>query len=93
VRIALSVSLSLVKYIFSAASSDIPPSCAAAGRFVYFTAGSENLHRVEEVTAGQRFVMSMWFTCDKRKEFDTFLDGKPHAAYKRGRSGKKQGSL
>lgn len=27
--------------------------------------------------------MSMWYTCDPAKEFSTFLDGKPHSAYKR----------
>ena len=43
----------------------------------------ENLHQVQKVTAGERFVMSMWFTCDESKEFETFLDGKAHAAYKR----------
>jgi predicted RNase H-like nuclease len=36
---------------------------------------------VERVTSGQRFVLSFWFTCDKRREFDIFLDGKAHVAF------------
>ena len=33
------------------------------GRLVTFTAGHENLHRVERVTRGERFVLALWFTC------------------------------
>jgi len=32
------------------------------GRLVSFTAGPENLHRVDRVTSGLRFALSMWFT-------------------------------
>jgi hypothetical protein len=52
------------------------------GRFLMFTSGMENLHEVEQVQSGERFVMSMWFTCDKRREFETFLDGKAHNKFK-----------
>ena len=41
-----------------------------SGRLVLFTSGSENLHQVKRVTRGTRFVMSMWFTCNKNKEFN-----------------------
>ena len=51
------------------------------GRVVVFTAGEENMHRVERVTSGERFVLSFWFTCDQRKEFQIFLDGKMHLAF------------
>ena len=34
-----------------------------AGRLVAFSSGLENLHRVREVTRGERFVLAMWFTC------------------------------
>lgn len=54
------------------------------GRFAYFSSGRENPHRVERVTAGTRFVMSMWFTCDERREFKTFLDGKVHRRFGEG---------
>lgn len=50
-------------------------------RFVYFSSGRENPHRVEKVTSGTRYVMSMWFTCNKEREFGTFLDGKAHNTY------------
>ena len=30
--------------------------------------------------------MSMWYTCDRNKEFSTFLDGKPHASYRRAKA-------
>eukprot|EP00501_MAST-03F_sp_TOSAG23-6_P002385 GSMAST32.ASY1.ANO1.2491.1 assembled CDS len=39
------------------------------GRLVTFTSGLENLHRVREVTRGTRFVLAMWFTCDKSREY------------------------
>ena len=41
---------------------------------------------MEQVTSGERMVMSMWFTCDKRKEFEKFLDGKAHKTFKAGRA-------
>ena len=52
-----------------------------AGRVVIFTAGHENTHYVERVTSGQRFVLSFWFTCDPKREFEIFLDGKAHTTF------------
>lgn len=51
------------------------------GRAVVFTSGPENPHFVERVTAGERFVLSFWFTCDPAKEFQIFLDGKAHTTF------------
>ncbi|CAM9652480.1 unnamed protein product [Pylaiella littoralis] len=56
----------------------------APGLLLAFTAGMENPHRAHKVTAGARFVLSFWFTCDKRKEFSTFLDGKVHRRFEGG---------
>ena len=56
----------------------------APGRFVAFTAGQENVHHVAKVTAGERFVLSMWFTCDARRRFKAFLDGEEHRTFERG---------
>lgn len=39
-----------------------------AGRLVTFSSGSENLHRVNKVTRGQRLVLAMWFTCSAEHE-------------------------
>ncbi|TYZ57511.1 hypothetical protein PybrP1_004354 [[Pythium] brassicae (nom. inval.)] len=55
----------------------------ARGRLMMFTAGKENLHQVRQVATGERFVMSMWFSCDARKQFRNFLDGKMHQHFKR----------
>ena len=55
----------------------------APGRFVAFSAGAENVHRVARVTGGERFVLSMWFSCDERRKFRNFLDGKVHRAFER----------
>lgn len=54
-----------------------------AGRVVIFTAGHENTHYVQQVTSGQRYVLSFWFTCDAHKEFEIFLDGKAHISFTR----------
>ena len=35
------------------------------------------------VEKGTRYVLSFWFTCDKRMRFKTFLDGKVHKEYER----------
>ena len=51
------------------------------GRFLMFTSGVESPHTVMRVETGVRYVMSMWFTCDKRYEFKKFLDGKVHKKY------------
>lgn len=34
----------------------------AAGTLLVYTADEGNVHRVEEVTAGQRLTLTMWFT-------------------------------
>jgi hypothetical protein len=52
-----------------------------AGRVAIFTAGHENTHYVERVQSGQRFVLSFWFTCDSKREFEIFLDGKAHTTF------------
>jgi len=49
-----------------------------SGRVLLFTAGPENPHRVEQVTSGERFVLSFWFTCNMDRQFEIFLDGKAH---------------
>merc|ERR1711860_29877 len=36
------------------------------GRFLSFTAGSENLHQVRRVTKGTRFVLASWYTLSKK---------------------------
>ncbi|RLN65451.1 hypothetical protein BBP00_00002848 [Phytophthora kernoviae] len=55
----------------------------ARGRLMMFTAGKENLHVVRKVETGTRYVLSLWFSCDERKEFENFLDGEMHKHYKR----------
>ena len=51
------------------------------GRVVIFSSGHENIHRVEPVETGQRFVLSFWFTCNSQKQFEIFLDGQSHIAF------------
>ena len=53
----------------------------AAGRFVAFTSGLDSIHRVGKVKSGERYVLSMWFTCNEKKQFKTFLDGKEHREF------------
>jgi hypothetical protein len=48
------------------------------GRFITFASGRENPHRFKQVSAGTRYVFSMWFSCDPTKAFKTFLDGEAH---------------
>ncbi|TDH67701.1 hypothetical protein CCR75_008325 [Bremia lactucae] len=55
----------------------------ARGRLVIFTAGSENLHVVRKVETGTRYALSLWFSCDERKEFQNFLDGTMHKHFRR----------
>ena len=43
-----------------------------AGRLVAFSSGLENLHRVREVTRGERFVLAMWFTCSAEHAYNDF---------------------
>lgn len=52
-----------------------------AGRMAIFSSGPENPHYVEPVLSGGRYVLSFWFTCDEKKEFEIFLDGKAHVAF------------
>lgn len=52
-----------------------------AGRTLIFTSSLENIHFVERVSKGERFVLSFWFTCDPQKEFEIFLDGKSHVSF------------
>jgi predicted 2-oxoglutarate/Fe(II)-dependent dioxygenase YbiX len=51
------------------------------GRIAIFSSGAENSHRVEKVISGERFVLSFWFTCDKSREFEIFLDGNAHLRF------------
>eukprot|EP00937_MAST-01D_sp_MAST-1D-sp2_P003635 g3635.t1 len=53
----------------------------ARGRLVIFSSGRENVHRVARVDSGERLTMSIWFTCDKRRRFKNFLDGKMHLTF------------
>lgn len=55
----------------------------ARGRLMMFTSAKENFHQVRKVETGTRYVMSMWFTCDERRHFKNFLDGKMHVHFKR----------
>jgi predicted RNase H-like nuclease len=72
-------------------SSDEPSEVVEPlpGRVVIFSSGAENTHRVERVTAGERFVLAFWFTCDVSREFEIFLDGSAHLEF----SGKIRGQL
>eukprot|EP00811_Abedinium_folium_P034927 NODE_7766_length_1552_cov_4.470175.p1 GENE.NODE_7766_length_1552_cov_4.470175~~NODE_7766_length_1552_cov_4.470175.p1 ORF type:complete len:345 (+),score=88.80 NODE_7766_length_1552_cov_4.470175:111-1145(+) len=50
----------------------------AAGRLITFGSGYENSHGVTRVETGTRYVLSFWFTCDRRREVAKFLDGRAH---------------
>ena len=50
-------------------------------RLVLFSSGLENIHQVQPVLSGTRIVLSLWFTCDEKKEFINFLDGNIHNQY------------
>lgn len=52
-----------------------------AGRLLTFSAGAENWHRVERVGAGERYVLSLWFTCDATKRFRPRYDGRAHSRF------------
>jgi hypothetical protein len=58
-----------------------------AGRLLVFTSGPENAHQVRRVEAGRRITFSMWFTCDREREFATFLDGRAHLHFAKARTG------
>ena len=51
------------------------------GRVALFTSGPENPHNVERLTGGLRYTLSFWFTCDVKKAFEIFLDGKAHLTF------------
>lgn len=51
------------------------------GRVAMFSSNRENIHQVERVTKGERYCLSFWFTCEKEKEFQIFLDGKAHLTF------------
>eukprot|EP00878_Enallax_costatus_P047130 GHUV01057534.1.p1 GENE.GHUV01057534.1~~GHUV01057534.1.p1 ORF type:complete len:186 (+),score=50.88 GHUV01057534.1:180-737(+) len=42
----------------------------AAGTLLVYTADDRNVHRVEEVTAGERLTLTMWFTLDEAFQED-----------------------
>lgn len=46
-----------------------------------FSSGSENPHYVEKVLSGNRYVLAFFFTCDKGRKFENFLDGKAHTTF------------
>jgi len=58
---------------------------------IVFGSGRENPHRVTRVRSGTRYVLSFWFTCDQRKTFKTFLDGKNHRTFDEKKKEKKEG--
>ncbi|CAM9155137.1 unnamed protein product, partial [Phaeothamnion confervicola] len=75
-------------FTFQAAPSDddevhmaIEPS---RGLLLAFNAGPENPHQVQKVTSGRRYVLSFWFTCDERRSFRSFLDGRAHDRFEGG---------
>lgn len=53
------------------------------GRMLAFSSGTENTHRVAKVLTGVRYLVAMWFTCDPKREFTAFLDGRPHDRFQR----------
>jgi hypothetical protein len=58
---------------FSFVDSDVDrwvqPKC---GRLLAFSSGFENLHRVEKVLSGKRFVLAMWFTCSEKHGYQKY---------------------
>ena len=46
-----------------------------AGRLLAFTSGVENVHRVCEVTSGERVALAMWFTLSRAHEAREDEDG------------------
>ncbi|ELW68177.1 hypothetical protein TREES_T100007376, partial [Tupaia chinensis] len=59
-RLAAVHVLSLTRTSFCKVFSDV----TSIGRLSFFTSGSENLHRVEEVRWGTRYAMTIAFTCN-----------------------------
>ncbi len=45
------------------------------GRVAIFSSGSENMHYVERVLSGKRYVLAFWFTCDEDRKMEIYLDG------------------
>lgn len=60
------------------------PGFCTPGLVLSFTAGRENPHQVMKVTSGVRYCLSFWFTCNERRKFATFLDGKAHNLFETG---------
>jgi len=52
-----------------------------AARLLIFSSGRENPHSFERVTFGNRMVLAFWFTCNQKKQFEIFLDGKAHVTF------------
>ena len=52
-----------------------------AARLLVFSSGRENPHLFERVTTGSRMVLAFWFTCNQKKQFEMFLDGKAHVTF------------
>lgn len=60
------------RFVFDNPKSFIEPK---KGRLSFFTSGSENPHRVEEVFSGTRYAITVSFTCDPSKAIkDPTLD-------------------
>ena len=57
----LCISLCLTPIIFTDMEIIFP------GRVLFFTSGSENVHFVEPVKAGERYAITISFTCDREK--------------------------
>jgi 2OG-Fe(II) oxygenase superfamily len=53
------------------------------GMLLSCSAGQENPHQVMQVTSGVRYCLSFWFTCDERRRFANFLDGKAHNSFQK----------
>ena len=68
---------------FDAETESVPEQIVEPkpGRVAMFTSGAENPHLVDRVTKGDRFVLAFWFTCDLRRQFAPFLDGKAHVRF------------
>eukprot|EP00924_Labyrinthula_sp_SR-Ha-C_P014005 maker-scaffold_5-snap-gene-20.7-mRNA-1 protein AED:0.00 eAED:0.00 QI:122/1/1/1/1/1/2/161/305 len=45
------------------------------GRLVMFQSGDTNLHKVNEVLAGERLTLSIWFTCNPAHKLQNVLQG------------------
>jgi len=48
----------------------------AIGRLNVFTSGDENVHHVERITAGQRFALTIAFTCNDQEAIPDYINSK-----------------